>query len=533
MDRLRLQPGGLAHPLGRAPGRRTQQDIDTLGGQDAQDRVDDRRLADARPTGDDRYLRGERHPDRIGLTRRQGEPGLPLRPGQGLVRVDIRPGELASRNPQKPPGDRPLRPMQASEEHTGCILHRVGNHRTFGQLQIERRSDQIVGDLQEASRQRSELVDGQAAMTLVHRFGQGVADARAHADHGRLLDPELHRDRVGGPEPDAADVPSEAVRVLRHDLHGVGAVGPEYPHRPRRAHAMAVQEHHDLADHLLLGPGVGDPLRPHPADAGHLAQPFRLRLDDIEDLLAERPHKLAGVDRADPPDHARAEILLDALDRRRRGRADETRLELLAVGAVIDPLAGGGDPFPRRHHGGVADHGDQVAMPPRPGPQHAEAVLGIVEGDALDQPGQDLPVRALSLPAGAGFPGAGAVSRPFSGRARPPASARSRNLPGTTRGNADPPALCRTIRPAYRPRPVIRRIPVRQGPCMAANRNRARTARLPVRRHGPGLPLRDPELADRDRLVRFLIVGAGAVVAVGGHLRHRHGRGQSRAVDGE
>ena len=214
----------------------------------------------------------------------------------------------------------------------------------------------------------------------------------------------------------------------------------------------------------------------------------------------------------------------------------KSRLELLAVGAVVDPFARGGDPFPGRHHGGVADHGDQVAMPPRPGPQHTEAVLGIVEGDALDQPGQDLPVRALSLPAGAGFhdvPGAGAVSRPFSGRARPPASARSRNLPGTTRGNADPPALCRTIRPAYRPRPVIRRIPVRQGPCMAANRNRARTARLPVRRHGPGLPLRDPELADRDRLVRSLIVGAGAVVAVGGHLGDRHGRGQSRAVDGE
>ena len=366
VDRLRLQPGGLAHPLGRAPGRRAQQDIDTLGGQDAQDGVDDRRLADPRSPSDDRDLGCECHTDSIGLTRRQGEPGLPLRPGQCPVWIDIGPGDLAGRNPQKPLGDRPLRPMQASEEHTGGILHRVRNHRAFGQLQIERRSDQIVGDLQEAGRQRSELFFRQAAMTLVHRFGQGVADARAHADHGRLLDPELHRDRVGGPEPNAADVPSEAVRVLRHDLHGVGAVGPEYPHRPRRAHAMAVQEHHDLADHLLLGPGVGDPLRADPPDAGHLAQPFRLRLYDIEDLLAERPHKLAGVDRADPPDHAGAEILLDALDRRRRVRADETRLELLPVGAVVDPFARGGDPLPGRHHGGVADHGDQVAMAPAP-----------------------------------------------------------------------------------------------------------------------------------------------------------------------
>ena len=41
-----------------------------------------------------------------------------------------------------------------------------------------------------------------------------------------------------------------------------------------------------------------------------------------------------------------------------------------------------------------------------------EAVLRIVEGDALDQPGQDLPVRGLLAPAGGGFqdvPSAGAV----------------------------------------------------------------------------------------------------------------------------
>ena len=41
-------------------------------------------------------------------------------------------------------------------------------------------------------------------------------------------------------------------------------------------------------------------------------------------------------------------------------------------------------------------------------------------------------------------------------------------------------------------------------PVMVANRNGARTARLPVRRHGPWLPLRDPELADCDRLARPL-----------------------------
>ena len=413
VDRLRLQPGGLAHPLGCAPGRRTQQDIDALGGQDAQDRVDDRRLADARSAGDDGDLRGERRAYRVGLARRQGEPGLTLHPGQGLARVDVGPWETARRDPQKTPGDRPFGPVQAAEEYAGDLPHRVGNHRAFGQLQVQRGADQLAGNLQEFGRERSQLFFRQAAVTLVHRFGQGIADARTDPDHRRLRDAEFHRDRVGGHETDAADVARETVRVLRHHLHGIGAVGPEYPHRPRRADAVAVQEHHDLADHLLLGPGVGDPLRPHLADAGHLAQTLRLALDHIEDLLAERPHQLAGVDRADTPDHARAKILLDAFDRGRFRGADEARPELLAVGAVVHPFSGARNPLPGRHHGGVADNRDQVAMPPRPGPEHTEAVLWIVEGDALDQPRQDLPVRGLLPPAGGGFhdvPSAGAVS---------------------------------------------------------------------------------------------------------------------------
>ena len=48
--------------------------------------------------------------------------------------------------------------------------------------------------------------------------------------------------------------------------------------------------------------------------------------------------QLSGIDRADAPDHSRAEILLDALDRGGRGGADEARPELRAVGAVVHPI---------------------------------------------------------------------------------------------------------------------------------------------------------------------------------------------------
>ena len=119
VDRLRLQPGGLAHPLGGAPGRRAEQNVDILGGQDTQDRVDDRRLADARPAGDDRDLRGERRAYRIGLAGRQGEPGLALHPGQGLARVDVGPWEIAGGNVENAPGDRAFGPVQAARNMQG------------------------------------------------------------------------------------------------------------------------------------------------------------------------------------------------------------------------------------------------------------------------------------------------------------------------------------------------------------------------------------------------------------------------------
>ena len=46
-------------------------------------------------------------------------------------------------------------------------------------------------------------------MTVVHRLGERLGNTRANLDHGRLFDAELHGDRVGGLEPDAANVVCE------------------------------------------------------------------------------------------------------------------------------------------------------------------------------------------------------------------------------------------------------------------------------------------------------------------------------------
>ena len=171
------------------------------------------------------------------------------------------------------------------------------------QLEVERGADQVLGYIEQLLGQRDKLADRQATMALVHGLREGIGNSSADPDHGGLLDPELHRDGVGGLEANAADVARKPVRVLGHDLDGVAAVGLEDAHRARGANPMAMQEHHDFPHGLLFGPGGKNAGGAHRADAFDLPQPVGARLDDVEDLLAERPHEFLGIDRAYAPDH--------------------------------------------------------------------------------------------------------------------------------------------------------------------------------------------------------------------------------------
>ena len=65
------------------------------------------------------------------------------------------------------------------------------------------------------------------------------------------------------------------------------------------------------------------------------------------------------------------------------------RLELLAVSTVVDPFAGGGDPFTGGDRRRVADDGHQVAVSACPCPENAETILRVVEGNPLDDGGED------------------------------------------------------------------------------------------------------------------------------------------------
>ena len=75
----------------------------------------------------------------------------------------------------------------------------------------------------------------------------------------------------------------------------------------------------------------------------------------------------------------------------------KSRLELLTVGAVVDPLARRGDPFTGGNRCRMANDGDEISLPACLCPQNTEAVLGIMKGDALDQSGEHLNVCGIRL----------------------------------------------------------------------------------------------------------------------------------------
>ena len=85
MDGLGLDSRLLGHAFGGASGRRPEQDFHPLGGENAQDGVKQRRLADARTASDQGGLGAERYLERGALRGGERLACLLLDPGRGLV----------------------------------------------------------------------------------------------------------------------------------------------------------------------------------------------------------------------------------------------------------------------------------------------------------------------------------------------------------------------------------------------------------------------------------------------------------------
>ena len=135
----------------------------------------------------------------------------------------------------------------------------------------------------------------------------------------------------------------------------------------------------------------------HRSYALDLLKAIRLSFDHVEDLVAECTHQLLRVDRPNAADHSRGKVFFDALGGGGGGGPQEPRLELLSVGAVVDPLPGCRDPFTGGNCRSVADDRHEIAVAARLCSQYAEPVLRIMEGDPFDKARQHFLVLRCRL----------------------------------------------------------------------------------------------------------------------------------------
>ena len=148
---------------------------------------------------------------------------------------------------------------------------------------------------------------------------------------------------------------------------------------------MPVQKHHDVADHLLIGPPRRDAFRTFGPDPFDGEKFLRFFFDDVKNVRPESLHKTPGVDGPDPLHHAGTEILFNAVDRG-RGRDFENRsLQLPPVLAIRHPSPQRRRVFPGSNGRGMPHHRHQIPVSPHFEPKHAKPVFRVVVRDALDE----------------------------------------------------------------------------------------------------------------------------------------------------
>ena len=146
-----------------------------------------------------------------------------------------------------------------------------------------------------------------------------------------------------------------------------------------------MQEDHDVAYRLLLGPCSFDLLPTSRPDSIHLFKLHRIVVDDCEDPLAEFLHQLFRVDWADSFDQAAGKIFFNPLPRSGRAALEKRGFKLQPVFFVLHPVALSCNPLARVDIRKSSHHRYQFPVALHFYTQHRKPRLFAVEGDALNQ----------------------------------------------------------------------------------------------------------------------------------------------------
>ncbi len=399
MDRRSAVIGRFLEPLRRASGRCREPEPQSLPRADRRDRAHDRRLADARPAGDDAHRILERVPDRTPLLFGKLEPRA-LRERGELV-LDVEPERLArcAHQHRQHARDSVLRGVQRAR--VDAAGHLVAHHPSLPFEHRQCLGDRLRRQLEQPRRAFDELPLGQETVAVPRPLRQRVQQTRPDA-RGRVVgEPDVARELVRRVEADADHLVGQPVRVRLQDRRCPLAEPLDDPRRQAGTEAVRPQEHHHLLD-VLLRPyrrnQLVDPLRAEPL---HLAQPIGLLLDDPQRVRAEPRDDALGGRRPDPAHQARRQVRLDAGGAGRQHGLDGVDLDLLAEPRMDVARPAHPNLLPLRELREGPDERERTATDLRPEPDHRETRIGVAVGEPLDGPEEAVDALAFRRLVGA------------------------------------------------------------------------------------------------------------------------------------
>ena len=350
-------PAGLTHAFRRAAGRRGQHHATALGLENAQDGANDRGLAGARATCNHQHAGSQRPLDGAALRRGEHDALLLLEPGERLGDVDG--GPRAPRFRQCPQARRGFAFDGVERRAIYCpilfpAVTKVFERQfaTLGQT-INRCIDErriLFGiEFEQFQGAPCEQRARQIAMTRFLRLFEDMERPRLDARGCGGRDSQAGGNAIGGMKPDAVDVARQTVRILAHHLNCPILVSLENLGGESGRDAVSLQEHHHILDAALFDPGVANRRPAHRADALDLAEALGRILDHVESFEAKMGHQARRHRPPDAPDQARAEVALDADQRRRLLGQKRLDRELSPVTRIVHPPPPQAQAFARLH----------------------------------------------------------------------------------------------------------------------------------------------------------------------------------------
>src|SRR5579859_1171561 len=183
----------------------------------------------------------------------------------------------------------------------------------------------------------------------------------------------------------------QLIWVLTHNANRVFAILLVDARRHVHRDLMRLQEEVQLFDLALLRPGADNLLAILRADPLHLAQAFRLLLDDRQGLLAKVLDDQFGFFGANAFDQTRAKIALNPFLRGWQALRKTGDVQLTAIAWIVLPLPLNGEQLPNLNTRQRANNCGQIITKEPPAIVQAEAhhglmIIFIAKDNAFDGP---------------------------------------------------------------------------------------------------------------------------------------------------